>query len=412
MKNIITIDDDFLSLNALYSLLDWGVYGLRIAHESRDGLEALEYLSKEGSSISIAFIDVSMPNMDGLQLLQRIKREYSHIVCFMLSNYSDFPFVREALTAGARDYILKYEMTAESVVEMLSKNGLCDLSSIQTKAAPKLLQILTDAKCAFEIGPGYLCVCDCDSAAPLLAAQRQSIEQTCRHVLLERKGALAAVEHNNNLVIFLPGSEMVKDDVRIDLASVCHILKRYCNVIYEISHMIYCADTREARSVYALYSGSDAKDIASHERSRTAEAVAMARINTYMAGYSDNVRNAIAYINSNYRGDLHLNAVADHCHVSYNHLSFLFKRDTGINMISYLNYVRIYQAARMLYFDKCSVTQAYTSVGYKNYKNFIQNFKSVTGLSPTEFRQSDKALAWLINMDLLNKVEGADPGLE
>ena len=123
MKQILLVDDDFLSLNAFYGLADWGAHGLCIAMEAHNGREAADYLSSNGHEIDAAFIDVCMPNMDGISLLQVIRERYPHIQCFMLSNYSDYPYVREALKLGAIDYLLKYEITPENLLRLLFSAG-------------------------------------------------------------------------------------------------------------------------------------------------------------------------------------------------------------------------------------------------------------------------------------------------
>lgn len=45
--------------------------------------------------------------MDGITLIRTLKYEHIDIPTLVLSNYSDFDLVHEALTAGAVDYLLK-----------------------------------------------------------------------------------------------------------------------------------------------------------------------------------------------------------------------------------------------------------------------------------------------------------------
>ncbi|MBS5679963.1 MAG: response regulator, partial [Clostridiales bacterium] len=70
MKRILLVDDDFLSLNAFYALTDWNRIGVQIAYEAHNGREALEYMEKTEAKPDAAFIDVCMPDMDGIVLLQ------------------------------------------------------------------------------------------------------------------------------------------------------------------------------------------------------------------------------------------------------------------------------------------------------------------------------------------------------
>lgn len=45
--------------------------------------------------------------MDGLELIQRIRKKYDFIACVVLSGYDDFTYAREAIKNQAVDYLLK-----------------------------------------------------------------------------------------------------------------------------------------------------------------------------------------------------------------------------------------------------------------------------------------------------------------
>lgn len=83
MKRILLVDDDFLSLNAFYALTDWNRIGVQIAYEAHNGREALEYMEKTEAKPDAAFIDVCMPDMDGIVLLQQFRKRYpqSFVLC-------------------------------------------------------------------------------------------------------------------------------------------------------------------------------------------------------------------------------------------------------------------------------------------------------------------------------------------
>jgi two-component system response regulator YesN len=55
----------------------------------------------------LVFMDIRMPEMDGLEILRRLKQECPNIIVAMLSGYEDFEYARKALQLGAIDYLLK-----------------------------------------------------------------------------------------------------------------------------------------------------------------------------------------------------------------------------------------------------------------------------------------------------------------
>lgn len=72
------------------------------------GEEALSYLEKCGTTnLSSIFSDINMPGMDGLQLLQIIRQNYSDIPVFMITAYGDEAHKQEAKSLGAYEYLTK-----------------------------------------------------------------------------------------------------------------------------------------------------------------------------------------------------------------------------------------------------------------------------------------------------------------
>ncbi len=73
---------------------------------ARDGLKALQ-LIKENADIELALLDINMPEMDGLTLLQKIKEINPLMRSVMLSAYGDMSNIRSAMNNGAFDFVTK-----------------------------------------------------------------------------------------------------------------------------------------------------------------------------------------------------------------------------------------------------------------------------------------------------------------
>lgn len=71
-----------------------------------NGREALDLITSE-PAFDLAFVDVNMPVMNGLEFLKEARFRYPYIRIVILSAYSTFEYAQQALRLGALDYILK-----------------------------------------------------------------------------------------------------------------------------------------------------------------------------------------------------------------------------------------------------------------------------------------------------------------
>ncbi len=105
MINLLLVDDDALFRVQFRGMADWEQAGFRIAAEARNGREAIEEIERMKPDIILT--DISMPVMDGIGLIEYVKRYHPEIPVVALSAYDDFDFVRASLKNGAQDYLLK-----------------------------------------------------------------------------------------------------------------------------------------------------------------------------------------------------------------------------------------------------------------------------------------------------------------
>lgn len=119
MKRVLIVDDDFLVRTYLKQMINWEAQGFYIVGDAKNGREALEILQRDGADILIA--DVSMPIMDGIELTRWAKKNSPRTHILILSCHDDFIYVKAAMKLGIDDYLLKNNLTAESLLEALNK---------------------------------------------------------------------------------------------------------------------------------------------------------------------------------------------------------------------------------------------------------------------------------------------------
>lgn len=108
---------------------------------------------------------------------------------------------------------------------------------------------------------------------------------------------------------------------------------------------------------------------------------------------SENVNYAILarkYIEKNYRNyECSVQSVANHIQIDRTYLYRLFKSETGMSVIDYINHCRISKAEVLLIDDSISIKDVAYSVGFTDQMYFSKVFKKLKGQTPTEFRRKN-----------------------
>ena len=93
----------------------------------------------------------------------------------------------------------------------------------------------------------------------------------------------------------------------------------------------------------------------------------------------------LAYIDVHYADNISLEYAAGRMNFSPSHFSKTFKKLMGINFVTYLNMVRVEQAAQELRHTEKKFTDVALSCGFNNIRTFNRVFKEITGCTPSEF---------------------------
>jgi len=124
MYTVLLVDDEENVLKNLLNTLDWPAYGVETVLTAYDGLDALLKMSLQ--PVDLLITDISMPNLDGIGLIHRMREISPHTRCIILSSYSDFTYAKEAISLGVENYLLKPFKTEE--LENSVKKSLDNLS--------------------------------------------------------------------------------------------------------------------------------------------------------------------------------------------------------------------------------------------------------------------------------------------
>src|SRR5579863_1911156 len=107
---ILTVDDHPLLRKGIAALVN-AESDLKLIAEASNGKEAIDAFRSNQPDVTL--MDLQMPEMDGLQAIHAIRREFPEARIIVLTTYSGDMQVLRALKAGARGYILKGQVHKE-----------------------------------------------------------------------------------------------------------------------------------------------------------------------------------------------------------------------------------------------------------------------------------------------------------
>ncbi len=99
---ILIIDDDEQVRNAVSRVLRLDGYDVRLAVDGREGLDIIE-----NEQIDVALVDMHMPRMRGIEVLERVPESAPNTVCIVVTGDGDVSLANQSLELGAFDYLEK-----------------------------------------------------------------------------------------------------------------------------------------------------------------------------------------------------------------------------------------------------------------------------------------------------------------
>ncbi|CAG7644037.1 response regulator [Paenibacillus allorhizosphaerae] len=229
MIKILLVDDEVAissGMKKLIAKLDGESF---VVAEAYDGAEALEMIEEFDPDVLLT--DMRMPRMDGMQLLREARKRKPDLLTAVISAYSDYDYIREAMLMHASDYLLK-PITAHSLRELLDKlkqkyEGLFRNKEQETvemllQGAPSeyCLPVLNYAYyalllvCAGPYSNGVVEMCPGESfwQSRIVASRLESLEQLgIRHWLANGERS------NERLVVLASNRDDAEDCIRREL---------------------------------------------------------------------------------------------------------------------------------------------------------------------------------------------------
>jgi two-component system response regulator YesN len=118
MHTLMIVDYEYNIRDGLVNAVPWDSIGVRVAAEAQDGMEALDAARRVRPDVVIT--DISMDEMDGLELTAALLAERPQTKVIILSGFGEFSYAQRALELKVWAYLLK-PVTPEDLLEKVSE---------------------------------------------------------------------------------------------------------------------------------------------------------------------------------------------------------------------------------------------------------------------------------------------------
>ncbi len=500
MYKVILVDDEKIVRLALKTIIDWESMGFTVTGSYGSAGTALREISDDPPDLIIT--DIRMPDMDGLQFIQRVRERELNCPIIVLTNHENFSYAVEAIRQGVMDYVVKTDISPERLTELIQKAKLRlserarGRTGLPTGLAEDDFRLMRQSvhgespRQALFSEAYILCLAFLD--CPLGSQERN--DAGFYNLLCEKLGrpvsTLFSVGADQTAIIFCPKEmkRFVQESEALcrrisgfarsylnrpcgfllseqfaDIAGFRQELDRcraaipYVNfhgagrltwvatlkrlsespvavqpVCRQIQQRLEKADYTGARGVFVEFSRRELL----HAAASGPAAIAMQSVNLLTLldcsaclspierdslwkqlndcsclddyevqfnsviqlaqqnsqrltafFYKKNLTPIIEYIKENLTQHISLSMISAAVHMSENYISRLFKSETGMNIISFINLMKMEQARRMLCLPNCTVRTVAGDLGYYESSYFIKLFRRVYGIGPGEYKK-------------------------
>lgn len=379
MLSVLFVDDEPFIMKGLSIMIDWESYGYKIIGMAGNAMEALEIIESERPDLVIA--DVRMPQISGLELLERVHQKDKEISFVMLSGYSEFEYVRKALTEGCVDYLLK-PINEQELIATLKKVKALKREELERRQWTKNMNMAPLFRFFKQFNP--------DDSIDEIAVDSLELEENKGKKVVDE--LIHAVEVNQKQDIVKYSKEIYRKLTQADDIMVNLVLNY---ILFELLNLATNVDGSIDRQEVLQFISDSVLETECVECEENSLEKVMVDYSEYLCELRGNQSVGVIgevenYLKSHYFENITLKDLGKKYYVNSAYLGQMFKKQFGESFKDYLNQLRIQKAEEFLIYSDKKIYEIANEIGYKDIDYFINKFISIKGCTPAKFRKQMK----------------------
>ncbi|MCR5502214.1 MAG: response regulator [Lachnospiraceae bacterium] len=115
---VMIIDDEMSARKLMRAAIRWESLNMEVVGEAASGIEAINVI--DDLKPDIAFVDISMPFMNGIEFTETATERYPHLIIIIMTAIDQFEYARKCVSLPVFDYMLK-PMVREEITKTLER---------------------------------------------------------------------------------------------------------------------------------------------------------------------------------------------------------------------------------------------------------------------------------------------------
>lgn len=380
MYKLLIVEDEKPLREKMVKNVDWEKHGYQL-YQASNGKEALKLIEKE--DIDILVTDIKMPEVDGIELIEKAQDILDKIKMIIISGYAEFEYAQQSIRLGVSDYLLK-PFRSKHLLEVVNntREKMCQEEE-RNRELNKLRNEITEYVSKREQSEVLYWLRD----GEFIEKQSMMMEENSIYQVLKTGSKQELYTKIEEITKELDSLSSDKNRFYIYLNNI--ILFTY-KVVKELGY-----DFSELMEI-ALKSNLDKLGNNSGENKKRLKKFLLEVNQLISTGDDDRTSELIKkireYIDHNFDQGITLNELAKKFNISNSYLSNLFSEHVESNFTDYLNKVRVNKAKELLKTSDKKIYQIADKVGFNDSGYFSSWFKKIVGVSPSVYRD---------NLDLL-----------
>lgn len=405
---VLIVDDEMITIKMLKSIIDWKSLGLDIMGYANNGIEAYNMVVEEKPDIILS--DIRMTTMNGLELVKKVKILHKDIKIILMSAYANFEYVKEAMHLGCSDYILKpideneLEQTLRKIVEEIrgiqNKNRIIDESLRHLRLYElyrymrtgrnlnRIIKNKSDYSIEFENFMIVLIETDNNSISDYIKVNSMELLQQSyttnmlKEIITDRyrKKFLNFPYEDDSYIL------MIESESQEEIEFISKEIKEIFSKELELDITIYFSKLgKNIEKIPELY--KELKNLREKEFDEEIRRELSKDKKEELKKYSDSIEKCLKIIGEKYDKNITLDEITKEVAVSKNYFCYLFKKEMGMSLWSYLTQVRLDKAKELLKNTDMKTYEIAFKVGYDNPSYFSKIFKKIENMTPNEYRE-------------------------